>query len=162
MKDLIPLAEKAATILKERRLTIAVSESSSGGLISAALLAVPGASAYFLGGAVIYTRTARELLMDISNDALSGMRPVTREHELVIARNMRERFNASLCLVEHGAAGPTGNRYGDPAGRSCIVIVGEGERDVTIETGSSDRAANMQAFAAAGLKLLVETLTGRE
>lgn len=158
MKDLIPLAEKAAAILKERGLTIAVAESSSGGLISAALLAVPGASAYFLGGAVLYTRQARELFMDLPADALTGLRAVTKEHELVIARHMRERFNASLCLVEHGAAGPTGNRYGDPAGRCCIVLVGETEREVMIETGSSDRAANMEAFAAAGLKLLVKTL----
>lgn len=158
MQDLIPLAEKAAAILKERKLTIAVAESSSGGLISAALLAVPGASAYFLGGAVIYTRQARELLMDIPGDALTGLRAVTEAHELVIARSMRARFGASLCLVEHGAAGPTGNRYGDPAGRSCVVVVGESERSAMTETGSSDRAANMQAFAAAGLNLLVDAL----
>jgi len=160
MKDLMPLAEKAAAIMKERGLTIAVSESSSGGLISAALLAVPGASAYFLGGAVLYTRQARELMMDVPSHALAGLRAVTKEHEAVIARHMRERFNASICLVEHGAAGPTGNRYGDPAGRCCIVVVGgDGESDVTIETGSSDRAANMHAFAAAGLNLLVDSLS---
>src|SRR5688572_4413847 len=56
MQTLIPLAEKIAARLQQRGETIAVSESSTGGLISAALLAVPGASAYFLGGAVVYTR----------------------------------------------------------------------------------------------------------
>jgi PncC family amidohydrolase len=156
--DLLPLAAKAGALLKQRGLTIAVAESSSGGLISAALLSVPGASAYFVGGAVTYTRKAREAMLGIPDSALAGTRPVTEPHERIVARLARERFGASLCLVEHGAAGPTGNRYGDPPGRSCIVILGETERATMIETGRPDRAENMQAFAAGALKFLVEYL----
>ena len=159
MKQLLPLAEKAAALLKERKQTIVVAESSSGGLISAALLAVPGASAFFLGGAVLYTRQARDVFLNIADAALAGMRPVTAEYELTIARHARERFGATWCLVEHGAAGPAGNRYGDPAGRCCVAVTGPNERAKIIETGRSDRAENMQAFAAAGLEFLTETLS---
>ena len=160
MKDLIPLAERAGALLKARKQTIVVAESSTGGLISAALLAVPGASAFFLGGAVLYTRQARSLFLDIADAALAGKRPITEAYEMTIARHTREKFGASWCLGEHGAAGPTGNRYGDPAGRSCIVLAGEVERSTTVETGGSDRAENMHAFAKAALKFFAETLDG--
>lgn len=159
MKNLVALAEQAATLLKQRKLTIAVAESSSGGLISAALLAVPGASAYFIGGTVLYTRQARDALLELPDAALAGMRAATEQHELTIARHTRGRLGADICLVEHGAAGPTGNRYGDAAGHSCIAIVGPSERAMTLETGSTDRLANMQAFAAAALNFLVNELS---
>jgi PncC family amidohydrolase len=159
MNDLLLVAKKAGAILKERKQTIVVAESSSGGLISAALLAVPGASAFFLGGAVLYTRQARDVFLNIADAALAGMRPVTADYELTIARHARERFAATWCLVEHGAAGPAGNRYGDPAGRCCVAATGPNERAKIIETGRSDRAENMQAFAAAGLEFLTETLS---
>ena len=74
MKELVTIAEKIATQLIARKQTISVAESSTGGLISAALLSVPGASAYFLGGAVVYTRDARRLLMDIPDEAMKGIR----------------------------------------------------------------------------------------
>jgi len=107
MQTLIPLAEQVAILLKQRRETISVAESSTGGLVSAALLAVPGASAYFLGGAVVYTRRARELLMDLPRDAVAGMRSASEPYALLLARTTRERFSASWGLAETGAAGPT-------------------------------------------------------
>src|SRR5437773_753992 len=111
MNDLLPLAEKVSALLKERGETIAVAESSTGGLISAALLAVPGASAYFLGGAVIYTGVARSTLLDIPIEALTGMRASTEAYALLLARTTRQRFSATWGLGESGATGPTGNRY---------------------------------------------------
>jgi PncC family amidohydrolase len=158
MNDLMPLAEKAAAILVARKETIAVAESSTGGLISAALLAVPGASAYFLGGAVVYTRQSRRLLLQIPDAALDGMRPSTEAYALLLARSVREQFGSAWSLAETGATGPTGNRYGDAAGHSCLAIAGGVERAITLETGSPNRRANMKDFAAAGLKLLVENL----
>ena len=158
MNDLIPLAEKIAAVLVARKETIAVAESSTGGLISAALLAVPGASAYFLGGAVVYTRQSRRLLLDIPDKALDGMRPSTEPYAALLARTTRERFGTTWSLAETGATGPTGNRYGDAAGHSCLAVAGAAERAITLETGSADRRANMSAFAAAGLKLLLEQL----
>jgi len=160
MQDLLPLAEKVATLLKDRRETIAVAESSTGGLISAALLAVPGASAYFLGGAVVYTRAARVALLEIPDEALAGMRASTEAYALLLAQTARRRFSASWALSETGATGPTGNRYGDAAGHSCLAVVGPSERALTLETGAADRLANMRAFATAALELLAAELAG--
>ena len=159
METLLPLAEKIAARLKERRETITVAESSTGGLIAAALLAVPGASAYFIGGAVVYTRTARAALLGISDAEMSGMRASTEAYALLCARRMREKNGATWAIGETGATGPTGNRYGDAAGHSCIAVVGPSiERAITLETGSSDRQANMRAFARRALELLAEAI----
>ena len=160
MQDLMPLAEKVATLLKDRRETIAVAESSTGGLISAALLAVPGASAYFLGGAVIYTGAARKVLLDIPDGAPAGMRASTEAYALLLALTVRLRFSATWGVGESGATGPTGNRYGDAAGHSCLAVVGSSERAITLETGASDRLTNMYAFATAALDLLAHSLAG--
>ena len=158
MQDLLPRAERLAAILKERRETIAVAESSTGGLISAALLSVPGASAYFLGGAVVYTLRARRALLDIQDAAVAGMRGASEPYALLMARTARERFSATWGLAESGATGPTGNRYGDAAGHTCLAIAGPIERAITLETASSDRVANMRAFAAAAMDLLLKSL----
>ncbi len=158
MKNLLPLAENVSTLLKDRRETVAIAESSAGGLISAALLAVPGASAYFLGGAVVYTYPARGVLLDIPEAALTGLRSATEPYALLLARTVRERFSATWGLGESGATGPTGNRYGDPAGHACLAVAGLAERVITLETGQADRLANMQAFAAAALDLLAQSL----
>src|SRR5207237_7911602 len=116
MKDLVDLAAKAADVLRSRRQTIAIAESSTGGLISAALVAVPGASAYFLGGGVVYTRQSRRVLLDIADAALAGMRPSPEPYALMMARTAQKQFGATWALAETGATGPTGNRYGDAAG----------------------------------------------
>ena len=156
--DLILLAETIAARLKARGESIAIAESSTGGLISAALLAVPGASAYFLGGAVAYTRQAKKSLLGLDEAALTEFRPATELHALVLARGVKTRFAASWGLSETGATGPTGNRYGDPPGHTCLAVAGILERAVTLETGSSDRLANMHAFARAALELLAEAI----
>jgi PncC family amidohydrolase len=159
MQTLLPLAEQVAMLLKARRETISIAESSTGGLVSAALLAVPGASAYFLGGAVVYTRRARELLMDLPRDAVAGMRSASEPYALLLARTASQRFSASWGLAETGAAGPTGNPYGDSAGHSCIAIAGVAEEAITVETGKPDRLENMHAFAATALQLLLRHLS---
>ena len=158
MQDLLPIAGKLGALLKDRHETIAIAESSAGGLIAAALLAVPGASVYFLGGAIVYTRESRRTLLDIPDSAFKGIRGVTEALAQVLARGTLKRFSSSWSLAEVGAAGPTGNSYGNPAGHSCIAIAGPVDRAVTVETGSSDRVANMRAFAAAALELLSQSL----
>ncbi len=155
LNGLMPLAERLAERLKAREQTVAVAESSSGGLISSALLAVPGASAYFLGGAVVYTGRARMRLLDITREDVAGMRSASEPYALLLARTARERFDATWGLSETGAAGPTGNGYGDAAGHTCIAVSGPLERAITLETGSADRSANMAAFASAALDLLL-------
>jgi PncC family amidohydrolase len=122
MKALLPLAQTIAQRLIARRETIAIAESSTGGLIAAALLAVPGASAYFLGGAVVYTKSARAALLSIGNADMEGFRPASEAYALLLAKRVRDRHSAVWGLGETGATGPTGNRYGDPAGHTCIVV----------------------------------------
>jgi nicotinamide-nucleotide amidase len=158
MKALLPLAEIVAKRLIARRETIAVAESSTGGLIAAALLAVPGASVYFLGGAVIYTKTARAALLGIGDAEMVGLRPATEAYALLLAQRVRERHGAAWGLGETGATGPTGNRYGDPAGHTCIAVAGPAERAITLRTGSAERVSNMDAFAKRALELLVDVI----
>jgi PncC family amidohydrolase len=159
VQELAGIAEKIAAILKERRQTIAVAESSTGGLISAALLAVPGASAYFLGGAVVYTRDARRILMDIPDDAMKGIRSASEPYAKLLASQIRQRFSSDWGLSETGATGPTGNRYGDAAGHSCMAVAGPQAEVMTLETGSSDRLDNMYAFASMAMNLLQRNLS---
>jgi nicotinamide-nucleotide amidase len=158
MKELVATAEKIAAQLIERRQTIAVAESSTGGLISAALLAVPGASAYFLGSAVVYTRDARRILMDIPDQAMKGIRSASEAYAKLLANQIRDRFSADWGLSETGATGPAGNRYGDAAGHSCMAVAGLEQSAITLETGSADRLANMHVFAATALNLLLQNL----
>jgi PncC family amidohydrolase len=154
MNALAPIAASAAALLVQSRQTVAVSESSAGGLISAALLAIPGASAYFQGGGVIYTQNARRALLGIGDDRVKGIRSSTEAYALLGARAVREKLATTWGLAETGASGPTGNRYGDAAGHACIAVAGPVERVITIETASADREANMWVFTRAALDLL--------
>lgn len=161
MQTLLPIAEKIAALLKERGETVAIAESSTGGLISAALLAMPGASAYFVGGAVVYTRVSRAALLGITDADMAGLRASTEVYALMCAKRMRERHATVWGVGESGAAGPTGNRYGDAAGHSCMAVAGPVERAFTLETGSDDRQANMRAFAKRALDLLFDAISAK-
>jgi nicotinamide-nucleotide amidase len=158
MTTLTDLAEQVGALLKERGATVAVAESSTGGIISAALLAVPGASAYFRGGAVVYTREAKQTLAGLTDADIETERAATETHAKILAKSMRSRMDTDWAIGETGATGPTGNRYGDPAGHTCIAIAGPTERVITLSTGSDDREGNMWAFARAALDLLQETV----
>jgi PncC family amidohydrolase len=154
------LAAAVADLLKARKQTIAVAEASCGGLISAALLAVPGASAYFLGGAVVYTAKARIALLQIPAEAMQGMRASTEAYASLLATTARQRFGSDWAVAESGATGPTGNRYGDAAGHVCIAVAGAVESAITHETARHERAGNMQTFAALALAQLLRALEG--
>jgi PncC family amidohydrolase len=158
MSTLASMAETVGALLTARGETIAVSESSTGGLIAAALLAVPGASAYFIGGGVLYTHQAREALLQVRLADHPGMRASTEPYALLCATAIRERLGATWGLGETGAAGPSGNRYGDPPGHSCIAVAGPRTRVITLSTGQAEREANMWRFARAALALLEETM----
>ena len=158
MQTLLPLAEKIARKLKARGDTVAVVESSAGGLIAAALLAVPGASAYFMGGAVVYTRQARGALLGIADAEMKGLRSSSEPYAALLARTVRHRHATTWGLAETGASGPTGNSYGDAAGHTCIAVAGAAERTLTLETGHGDRVANMRAFGIKALETLDQAL----
>lgn len=160
MQILIPTAEMIAGLLKARGETVAIAESSAGGLISAALLSVPGASAYFLGGAVVYTKQSREALAGITMADLKarGIRSSSEPYAALLAERVKAKHGATWCLAETGAAGPTGNRYGDPAGHTCIAVAGPVMQTSTLRTGSADRAGNMRLFALNALETFAEIL----
>ena len=162
MSDMHTVAAQIAALLGQRGETIAVGESSAGGLIGAALLAKPGASAFFVGGVVVYTAAAREALLGVTPAMMDGMRPASEPYAHLLAATVRRRLGTTWGLAETGAAGPAGNRYGDAAGHACLAV--SGPRDVvrTLATGSGDRAANMAAFAEAALALMLEALTSSD
>ena len=157
METLLPLAQDCAAILKEKGWTLAVSESSSGGLVSAALLAVPGASAYFRGGGVIYTRNARRELLQLP-DRDVRVRGATEEYALIAAGQIRRQLDTTFGVAESGAAGPTDSPYGPAAGTTCLAVSGPSGRTRTLETGDNDRLENMRAFGRAALEMLLEAL----
>ena len=158
MSDIGNMAAKVGALLKARGETIAVAESSAGGLISAALLAVPGASAYFKGGGTVYTSEAKRILIDIPAIDMEANRAATQGHALDLARAVRARLNADWGIGESGAAGPTGNRYGDPAGHSALGVSGPKELAIVTNTEHEDRYENMVAFAVTALELLERCL----
>ncbi len=162
MDTLTAAAEAVAEKLKARKETIAIAESSAGGLISAALLAVPGASRYYLSGAVVYTMQARSALMGITEEDMKtlGLRSSSEPYAALLADRAREKHGATWGLAETGAAGPTGNRYGDAAGHTCIAVSGPNPTVLTLETGLDDRAENMRLFAARALAAIDEALGG--
>jgi PncC family amidohydrolase len=156
--ELRQLSAAPAAILKARKQTIAVAESSAGGLINAALVAVPGASACYLGGVLVYTKVSRENLLGISAEEMTGIRSASEPFARLMAQRVREKTGATWGLAETGASGPAGNRYGDAAGHACIAVSGPVERVITVETGSADREANMREFARRALVILKECL----
>ena len=158
MPDLSSMAASVGALLRETQQTIAVSESACGGLISASLVAVPGASAYYVGGAVIYTRKSQEGLLQVPDRDMVDMRASSEPYASLNARTIRESLGTTWALSETGASGPTGNRYGDSAGHACIAVAGPVERVITLETGVADREANMWTFATAALELLEQCM----
>lgn len=150
MQRLLPLAEKAGALLKARSETVAVAESSAGGLISAALLAVPGASAYYRGGGVLYTAESRLALLAMPREEIVRS---SEQSALFLARAARRSLDATWAIGETGAAGPTG-----PAGRLFLAIAGPFEVSLHRETGIEDRVENMRRFAQHALDLFVDVL----
>ena len=156
MPDLSSMAASVGALLKEKDQSVAVSESSCAGLISASLVAVPGASAYYVGGAVVYTRASQRGLLHVPEEAMEGIRASSEPYALLNARTVREALGTTWAVSETGASGPTGNRYGDSAGHACIAVSGPVERSLTVETRNSDREMNMWSFTKAALQLLEE------
>jgi nicotinamide-nucleotide amidase len=154
MDALTRLGQEVGALLKARKETLAVAESSCGGLINAALVAVPGASAYYLGGLVIYTQAGREHLLGLTKEDMKGIRSASEPFARLMAARIRAKLGATWALAETGASGPTGNRYGDAAGHACIAVSGPVEAVITLETGNADREANMWAFARTAIEQL--------
>ena len=158
MESLTALGSVVGSLLKDRKHTLAVAESSAGGLINAALVAVPAASAYYLGGAIIYTGAGRLALLGLTREDMTDIRSASQPFAKLLAQRVRARLGATWGLSETGASGPSGNRYGDAPGHACIAVSGPVEAAITVETGNADREANMWVFARRALELLESCL----
>lgn len=158
MDPLVALGAAIGALLIERKQTVAVAESSAGGLISASLIAVPGASTYYIGGVVTYNSASTRGLLGIAVEEMRGIRSSSEPFAKLMAKRVREKTGATWAIAETGATGPSGNRYGDAPGHACVAISGPLEAVLTIETGSADREANMQVFARTALDLLESSL----
>lgn len=154
------LAVRVGRALVDRSESVAVGESSAGGLISATLLSVPGASAFYMGGAVVYTGRSRGLLFE-RDELPPEMRGATEDFACALALNAASRMRSDWGLAETGATGPKGNPYGDPAGHAWVAVRRPDQTTVArnVTTGSDDRVGNMQAFTAAALELLLSELS---
>jgi len=163
MDRLWAMGAQAGALLKARGETVVVAETSSGGLVSASLLAVPGASAFYVGGAITYSARSIAALAGITREEMraAGIRSSSEPYARLLAKTILARHEGVTWAVsETGAAGPTGNRYGDPAGHTCLGVAGPVEAVRTLRTGSDDRLANMWAFAESALRLFVDVLEG--
>jgi nicotinamide-nucleotide amidase len=147
-----------AELLLARKETVAVAESSSGGIISAQLLSVAGASGFYRGGSVVYTLPSRRAFLDIPRERVEGLPPLSEGMVAVFAEAARLKLDASWGIAELGAAGPTGSRYGHDAGTSVVGIDGPVCLTATVRTSQSDREQNMWAFANAALDLFLQAL----
>lgn len=162
MEALIEAATRIGQFLRANKESVAVAEGACGGLVSAGLIAVPGASNFFVAGGVLYTRPAFEQILGDRRMALRGLRGATEPFSLELARIAREQFASTWAIGESGASGPTGNRYGDPAGHAALAVSGPVEKTRIVETGIEDRQQNMWLFAAAALELLEQALVERD
>lgn len=158
MAEIDEVAEAIARQLLERGESVAVAESSAGGLIAAALLGIAGASGYFKGGVVVYNADGKQRLAGMTPEELAAHRPSTTPHTAMLARDIQARLGSTWAVAETGAAGPTGNRYGDAAGHAALAVCGPTERTHVIETGHGDRRRNMDAFALEALRLLRDAI----
>ena len=150
--------KEVSEVLKARGETIAVAESTTGGLISARLLSMPGASAYFLGGVIIYSRLSRKVFLDTTAEKLHGVKPMSEEMAKFFAKEVKEKLEATWGIAELGLAGPTGSIYGYEAGNSVIAVSGPKDASVSINTGHNDRVLNMEEFTDCACQLLRDVL----
>ncbi|MBP73587.1 MAG: damage-inducible protein [Gammaproteobacteria bacterium] len=158
MMTLTPMAEEVAELLRRRGDTIVVAETSTGGLISSALLAVPGASAYYKGGSVLYTYESRKKLLGIKGQDVEGLAPMSEAMVMAFAQKAQAQFASTWAIAELGIAGPTGVAYGE-AGSSVIGIAGPNPVSALLNTGSSEREDNMWRFTGHALSLLCKALS---
>ena len=158
LPNLLSAADAVGPMLVARKETITISETSTGGLIAAILLAVPGASAYFKGATVPYSLQSRRQWLAMNRDTVADLEPMSEDMAMRFAQIAREQLDSTWGMAELGIAGPTGAPYGVAPGTSVIALAGPNPRAVTVETGAADRQANMQHFAREAIAVLTSAL----
>lgn len=110
------LEEVTAALLLEKDLTLSVAESCTGGLCSSRFTDIPGSSAYFLGGAVVYSNESKEKLLGVSTDTLARFGAVSEQVVFEMARGARELFGSDIGISISGVVGPGGGTPEKPVG----------------------------------------------
>ncbi|MBU7580969.1 MAG: CinA family protein [Porphyrobacter sp.] len=160
LRELHPQALRIAALLRARGEKVAVADGATGGLIAACLLTVPGALDFFVGGGVVYSFRARDVLLALPREAYKGMRGATDDYALLQARAIAENFGAQWGLAESGSVGGSAHPSGASAGQSVAALAGpHGQHTRLLQTGSDDRIANMAAFTRNAMTLLEDALS---
>jgi PncC family amidohydrolase len=136
--------------------TLALAESCTGGLVAAAVTAIPGSSEYFAGGVVSYSNEAKRDLLGVDPDILAAHGAVSAQVARAMAIGARERFGATLAASVTGIAGPAGGTAAKPVGLTYIGVVDDAGVDVRRIVWSGDRAANRRDSAIAVLEALLD------
>lgn len=154
------LATPIAQALIDQSATVCIAESSTGGLISAALVSIPGASRFYLGGSVVYSHPSRRHLLGIRGADVEGLTPLTEAMALRFAEHARAQLGTTWAVAELGVAGPTASPYGHDAGVCVVGIDGPRPHSIRINTGDNDREENMWHFTQQALRALGEAVAG--
>ena len=162
MEELPDILLKISRILTKRKETVSVTETSTGGLISAGLLSVPGASSYFVGGVIPYARSVRGDLLNITKDKVVGLSPMSEEMAMSFAQNTKQKMQTDWAIAELGIAGPRGSVYGFEPGSCVVGISGPRSSSTFIRTGKDRRHENMALFRNSALALFADALSEAE
>jgi PncC family amidohydrolase len=155
------LVDRMAAIhdtLRRRKLTVASAESCTGGLLGAILTAHGGSSAYFRGGAVVYSNDAKEILADVAPQLIHSHGAVSSVVAGALARGARTRLDAKIGLGITGISGPGGATPGKPVGLTYVAVDSDKHSAVKKHLFSFDRAGNRLASVAAALDLLEDAI----
>jgi len=159
-ETLVSLAERLQRLCLERHATVATAESCTGGLIAAAMTAVPGSSGYFLGGLVTYADAAKVQVLGIPEATIDAHGAVSAQVARAMASGAVERLGATLAVSTTGIAGPDGGSAAKPVGLVYLGLAWEGDADVRRLMLAGDRAAIRDAATAAALEWLIERASG--
>jgi PncC family amidohydrolase len=157
-----PLEKIVGQLLTEQKLTIALAESCTGGLIAHRLTNVPGSSDYFIGGVVSYANEAKERVLGVSHQTLQEHGAVSEETAREMARGVRRLFQTDVALAITGIAGPSGGTPEKPVGLTYIALAAEDLERCERYFWRGDRRANKEQSAEAALAMLCEYLEARQ
>ena len=151
-------ADRIVSRLTERGETVAFAESTAGGLITAAVITVPGASAVIPGSLIAYGNRPKIDLLGVPRELLKEHGAVSAECARAMAERVRALMGTTWGVAETGIAGPGGGSPGKPAGGVYLAIAGpDGTRSEEFQF-EGERGEVMQGIVAAGLDLLARAL----
>jgi len=148
------LEEEVGKLLRERGLTIAIAESSTGGLISHLITNVPGSSSYFKGTVVAYDNEVKIKILGVKRETLEKHKSVSYQTVEEMAQGVREALDADIGLSETGVAGPASGSSGKRAGLFYIGLSSRHGNRVQEHIFHGERLENKKSAAEAALAMM--------